>query len=68
MPKEVREKTEKGASRFITMEHQKSKGQHFLVNPLIVNAIVDKADIKNTDTGKKFRDFCTSRDEMLIIS
>ena len=41
------------------MEHQKSKGQHFLVNPLIVNAIVDKADIKNTDTGKKFRDFCT---------
>ena len=32
------------------MEHQKSKGQHFLVNPLIVNAIVDKAEIKNTDT------------------
>jgi 18S rRNA (adenine1779-N6/adenine1780-N6)-dimethyltransferase len=50
MPKEIREKTEKAASRFITMEHQKSKGQHFLVNPLIVNAIVDKADIKNTDT------------------
>ena len=35
----------------ITMEHNtKSRGQHFLCNPLIIQAIIDKADIKPTDT------------------
>ena len=35
----------------ITMEHNtKSRGQHFLCNPLIIQAIIDKADIKATDT------------------
>jgi 18S rRNA (adenine1779-N6/adenine1780-N6)-dimethyltransferase len=28
----------------------KSKGQHFLKNPLVVNSIVDKAAIRTTDT------------------
>jgi 18S rRNA (adenine1779-N6/adenine1780-N6)-dimethyltransferase len=33
------------------MEHNtKSRGQHFLCNPLIIQAIIDKADIKATDT------------------
>lgn len=29
----------------------KSKGQHFLKNPLVVNAIVEKAGLKSTDTA-----------------
>ena len=28
----------------------KSKGQHFLKNPLVVNSIVEKAALKGTDT------------------
>jgi len=28
----------------------KSKGQHFLKNPLVVNSIVEKAALKSTDT------------------
>ncbi|KAJ1481051.1 S-adenosyl-L-methionine-dependent methyltransferase [Baffinella frigidus] len=31
------------------MENMKSRGQHFLANPLIIQAIVDKADIKPSD-------------------
>ncbi len=34
----------------MTMEHNTSRGQHFLCNPLIVQAIVEKSNISNTDT------------------
>eukprot|EP00271_Cylindrocystis_brebissonii_P006409 TRINITY_DN19192_c0_g1_i1.p1 TRINITY_DN19192_c0_g1~~TRINITY_DN19192_c0_g1_i1.p1 ORF type:complete len:395 (-),score=66.91 TRINITY_DN19192_c0_g1_i1:257-1441(-) len=36
--------------RFQGIEFQKSKGQHILKNPLIVQSIVQKAGIKSTDT------------------
>jgi 18S rRNA (adenine1779-N6/adenine1780-N6)-dimethyltransferase len=32
------------------LEFHKSKGQHILKNPLVVQSIVDKAGIKATDT------------------
>jgi 16S rRNA A1518/A1519 N6-dimethyltransferase RsmA/KsgA/DIM1 with predicted DNA glycosylase/AP lyase activity len=31
------------------MEFHKSKGQHILKNPMVVQAIVDKAGVKSTD-------------------
>lgn len=50
MPKDT-SKPAKAPARMITMEHNtKSRGQHFLANPLIIQAIIDKADIKATDT------------------
>lgn len=48
MPKDT-SKPDKAPARFVTMEHMKSRGQHFLANPLIIQAIVDKADIRPTD-------------------
>ena len=49
MPKDT-SKPAKAPARMITMEHNtKSRGQHFLANPLIIQAIIDKADIKATD-------------------
>jgi 18S rRNA (adenine1779-N6/adenine1780-N6)-dimethyltransferase len=49
MPKDTT-KPAKAPARMITMEHNtKSRGQHFLCNPLIIQAIIDKADIKATD-------------------
>eukprot|EP00277_Geminigera_cryophila_P012129 CAMPEP_0179434128 /NCGR_PEP_ID=MMETSP0799-20121207/18445_1 /TAXON_ID=46947 /ORGANISM="Geminigera cryophila, Strain CCMP2564" /LENGTH=389 /DNA_ID=CAMNT_0021212603 /DNA_START=153 /DNA_END=1317 /DNA_ORIENTATION=- len=49
MPKDTT-KPAKAPARMITMEHNtKSRGQHFLCNPLIIQAIIDKADIKSTD-------------------
>lgn len=36
--------------RFQGIEFQKSKGQHILKNPMIVQSIVQKAGIKSTDT------------------
>lgn len=32
-----------------SLEFHKSKGQHILKNPLVVQSIVDKSGIKNTD-------------------
>lgn len=49
MPKDLSRKQDKAPARFVTMEHMKSRGQHFLANPLIIQAIVDKADIKPSD-------------------
>ena len=50
MPKDTT-KPARAPARMITMEHNtKSRGQHFLCNPLIIQAIIDKADIKATDT------------------
>jgi len=49
MPKDTT-KPAKAPARMITMEHNtKSRGQHFLCNPLIIQAIIDKADVKATD-------------------
>ncbi|GJP84657.1 hypothetical protein CLOP_g14703 [Closterium sp. NIES-67] len=40
-----------GASRrFQGIEFQKSKGQHILKNPMVVQSIVQKAGVKSTDT------------------
>ena len=42
MPKDT-SKPAKAPARMITMEHNtKSRGQHFLANPLIIQAIIDK--------------------------
>eukprot|EP00960_Hanusia_phi_P047087 758219-Hanusia_phi.AAC.5 len=49
MPKDDSKKTSKAPARCVTMEHMKSRGQHFLANPLIIQGIIDKADIKATD-------------------
>lgn len=49
MPKDTTSKGEKSKPRFVTMEHNTSRGQHFLCNPLIVQAIVEKSNINNTD-------------------
>eukprot|EP01116_Phalansterium_solitarium_P021992 TRINITY_DN7089_c0_g1_i1.p1 TRINITY_DN7089_c0_g1~~TRINITY_DN7089_c0_g1_i1.p1 ORF type:complete len:303 (-),score=105.40 TRINITY_DN7089_c0_g1_i1:184-1092(-) len=43
-PKKIKEE------RFHTFEMNKSFGQHVLKNPLIVQGIVDKSDLKSTDT------------------
>ncbi|CAI5482097.1 unnamed protein product [Closterium sp. Yama58-4] len=44
-------KSKDGASRrFQGIEFQKSKGQHILKNPMVVQAIVQKAGVKSTDT------------------
>lgn len=37
-------------NRFAGIEFHKSKGQHILKNPLVVQSIIQKADIKSTDT------------------
>jgi hypothetical protein len=37
------------AVRVCRLEFHKSKGQHILKNPLVVQSIVDKSGIKNTD-------------------
>ena len=37
------------APRFQGIEFHKSKGQHILKNPLVVQAIVHKAGLKSTD-------------------
>ncbi|CAI5497972.1 unnamed protein product [Closterium sp. Naga37s-1] len=44
-------KGKEGASRrFQGIEFQKSKGQHILKNPMVVQSIVQKAGVKSTDT------------------
>ena len=41
----------KGGSKvLIGLAADKSRGQHFLKNPLVVNSIVDKAAVRTTDT------------------
>ncbi|EKX50463.1 hypothetical protein GUITHDRAFT_135139 [Guillardia theta CCMP2712] len=49
MPKDDSKKASKAPARCVTMEHMKSRGQHFLANPLIIQGIIDKADIRATD-------------------
>eukprot|EP00898_Chlorokybus_atmophyticus_P007783 jgi/Chlat1/8005/Chrsp7S00633 len=46
----AKNKSGAAAARFQGLEFHKSKGQHILKNPLIVNAIVEKAGLKPTDT------------------
>ena len=36
MPKDLSRKADKAPARFVTMENMKSRGQHFLANPLII--------------------------------
>ncbi len=53
MPKLAQKGARKGAggARVTTgLLADKSRGQHFLKNPLIINAIVDKAAVRSTDT------------------
>jgi 18S rRNA (adenine1779-N6/adenine1780-N6)-dimethyltransferase len=44
--------TNKGGKEksFLGLSADKSRGQHFLKNPLVVNSIVDKAHLRATDT------------------
>ncbi len=45
------QKGAKKASRVtVGLVADKSRGQHFLTNPLVVNSIVDKAAVRSTDT------------------
>jgi len=38
------------AKTFVGLTADKSRGQHFLKNPLVVNSIVDKSELRATDT------------------
>ena len=40
----------KAAKAFVGLTADKSRGQHFLKNPLVVNSIVDKSELRATDT------------------
>ena len=40
----------KAAKTFVGLTADKSRGQHFLKNPLVVNSIVDKSELRATDT------------------
>lgn len=46
----VKKTTAAAERRFAGMELNKSFGQHFLKNPLVIEAIVQKAGVKSTDT------------------
>ena len=48
MPKVKPGKT--GGKTFVGLTADKSRGQHFLKNPLVVNSIVEKSDLRTTDT------------------
>jgi 18S rRNA (adenine1779-N6/adenine1780-N6)-dimethyltransferase len=39
-----------GGKTFVGLTADKSRGQHFLKNPLVVNSIVEKSDLRTTDT------------------
>ena len=48
MPKHALGKA--GGKTFVGLTADKSRGQHFLKNPLVVNSIVEKSDLRATDT------------------